>query len=135
MRGSIKFIEENSDWIYVKEVYAFSTRMQLLDSLDCCRITHSCTPHRTSASRICHKVRFTVYIREERNVAISEGNGLNINHDPGIWSTTPEFGSKRTPHLRSTVPKSRNSKLHETPCICIAVCRQGVLFLRMFVHV
>jgi hypothetical protein len=43
MRGSIKFIEENSDWIYVKEVYAFSTRMQLLDSLDCCRITHSCT--------------------------------------------------------------------------------------------
>jgi hypothetical protein len=33
-----------------------------------------------------------------------EGNGLNKNHDPGIWSTTPEFGSKRTPHLRSTVP-------------------------------
>ena len=32
-----------------------------------------------------------------------EGNGLNKNHDPGIWSTTPEFGSKRTPHLRSTV--------------------------------
>jgi hypothetical protein len=31
-----------------------------------------------------------------------EGNGLNKNHDPGIWSTTPEFGSK--PHLRSTVP-------------------------------
>ena len=35
-----------------------------------------------------------------------ECNGLNKNHrdDPGIWSTTPEFGSKRTPHLRSTVP-------------------------------
>jgi len=29
----------------------------------------------------------------------------------------------------------RNSKLHETPCICITVCRQGVLFLRMFDHV
>jgi len=29
----------------------------------------------------------------------------------------------------------RNSKLHETPCVCIDVCSQGVLFLRMFVHV
>ena len=97
---------------------------QLLGSLKGCRITYTSThfqracssstaltavglhthvrTHRTSASRICHKVRFTVYIREERNVAISEGNGLNINHDPGIWSTTPEFGSKRTPHLRSS---------------------------------
>ena len=38
-----------------------------------------------------------------------EGNGLNKNHrdDPGIWSTTPEFGSKRTPHLRSTVPNAQ----------------------------
>ena len=36
----------------------------------------------------------------------SQCNGLNKIHrdDPGIWSTTPEFGSKRTPHLRSTVP-------------------------------
>ena len=38
-----------------------------------------------------------------------ECNGLNKNHrdDPGIWSTTPEFGSKRTPNLRSTVPNAQ----------------------------
>jgi len=38
-----------------------------------------------------------------------ECNGLNKNHrdDPGIWSTTPEFRSKRTPHLRSTVPNAQ----------------------------
>ena len=33
-----------------------------------------------------------------------KGHGLNEFSRPRIWSTTPEFGSKRTPHLRSTVP-------------------------------
>jgi len=43
-----------------------------------------------------------------------ECNGLNKNHrdDPGIWSTTPEFGSKRTPHLRSTVPNVQRHKAY-----------------------
>jgi len=33
-----------------------------------------------------------------------EGRCLNEFSRPRIRPTTPEFGSKRTPHLRSTVP-------------------------------
>jgi hypothetical protein len=33
-----------------------------------------------------------------------EGHGLNEKPRPLIRTTTPEFGSKRTPHLCSTVP-------------------------------
>ena len=44
-----------------------------------------------------------------------EGNGLNKNNDPGIWSTTPEFGSKRTPHLRSTVPNVQRHMAYFAP--------------------
>ena len=47
-------------------VCVFATRMQRLDSLDCCRITHSCThTSDVQGSRISHNVRFIYMMRRK----------------------------------------------------------------------
>jgi len=63
-----------------------------------------------------------------------EGNGLNKNHDPGIWSTTPEFGSKRTPHLRSTGPNVQRHMAYFAALINMAGVRALVTRIVDTIH-